>query len=143
MQGTIRGNDMTQSEIVDRLNELYPDLNLVECEDQFCSCDAESDNYIVEIKSRDTEYDSWIIEKYKFDKNLVKSVETTKKFIYLTEYKGKIMTWNIHNLVRKDYDFQWTEQLMPETTEFDNTNVITKVVGYLYEKDAKIHKEKE
>jgi hypothetical protein len=134
---------MTQSEIVDRLNELYPDLNLVECEDQFCSCDAESDNYIVEIKSRDTEYDSWIIEKYKFEKNIVKSVETTKKFIYLTEYKGKIMTWNIHNLVRKGYDFQWTEQLMPETTEFDNTNVITKVVGYLYEKDAKIHKEKE
>ena len=130
---------MTQSEIVDRLNELYPDLNLVECEDQFCSCDAESNNYIVEIKSRDTEYDSWIIEKYKFEKNIVKSVETTKKFIYLTEYKGKIMTWNIHNLVRKGYDFQWTEQLMPETTEFDNTNVITKVVGYLYEKDAKIH----
>jgi hypothetical protein len=130
---------MTQSEIIDKLNELYPDLNLVECEDQFCSCDAESDNYIVEIKSRDTEYDSWIIEKYKFDKNIVKSVETTKKFIYLTEYKGKIMTWNIHNLVRKGYDFQWTEQLMPETTEFDNTNVITKVVGYLYEKDAKIH----
>ena len=122
---------MTQSEIVDRLNELYPDLNLVECQDQFCSCDAESDNYIVEIKSRDTEYDSWIIEKYKFDKNIVKSVETTKKFIYLTEYKGKIMTWNIHNLVRKGYDFQWTEQLMPETTEFDNTNVITKVVGFL------------
>ena len=134
---------MTQSEIVDRLNKLYPDLSLVECEDQFCSCDAESDNYIVEIKSRDTEYKSWIIEKYKFEKNIVKSVETTKKFIYLTEYKGKIMTWNIHNLVRKGYDFQWTEQLMPETTEFDNTNVITKVVGYLYEKDAKIHKEKE
>jgi len=130
---------MTQSEIVARLNELYPDLNLVECQDQFCSYDAESDNYIVEIKSRDTEYDSWIIEKSKFDKNIVKSVETTKKFIYLTEYKGKIMTWNIHNLVRKGYDFQWTEQLMPETTEFDNTNVITKVVGYLYEKDAKIH----
>jgi hypothetical protein len=134
---------MTQSEIVDRLNELYPDLNLVECQDQFCFCDAESDNYIVEIKSRDTEYDSWIIEKSKFDKNIIKSVETTKKFIYLTEYKGKIMTWNIHNLVRKGYDFQWTEQLMPETTEFDNINVITKVVGYLYEKDAKIHKEKE
>ena len=130
---------MTQSEIVDKLNELYPDLNLVECEDQFCSCDAESDNYIVEIKSRDTEYKSWIIEKSKFEKNIVKSVETTKKFIYLTEYKGKIMTWNIHNLVRKGYDFQWTEQLMPETTEFDNTNVITKVVGYLYEKDAKVH----
>jgi hypothetical protein len=143
MQGIIRGNGMTQSEIVDKLNELYPDLNLVECQDQFCSCDAESNNYIVEIKSRDKEYKSWIIEKSKFDKNLVKSVETTKKFIYLTEYNGKIMTWNIHNLVRKGYDFQWTEQLMPETTEFDNTKPITKVVGFLYEGKAKIHKEKE
>lgn len=134
---------MTQSEIVAKLNELYPDLNLVECEDQFCFCDAESDDYIVEIKSRDKEYDSWIIEKYKFEKNIIKSVETTKKFIYLTEYNGKIMTWNIHNLVRKNYDFQWTEQLMPKTTEFDNTNVIPKIVGFLYESKAKIHKEKE
>jgi len=134
---------MTQTEIVAKLNELYPDLNLVECEDQFCFCDAESDDYIVEIKSRDKEYSSWIIEKSKFEKNLVKSVETTKKFIYLTEYNGKIMTWNIHNLVRKNYDFQWREMPMPETTEFDANNVIPKVVGFLYESKAKIHKEKE
>ena len=112
---------MTQTEIVAKLNELYPDLNLVECEDQFCSCDAESDNYIVEIKSRDKEYNSWIIEKSKFEKNIVKSVEATKKFIYLTEYNGKIMTWNIHNLVKENYDFQWSEMPMPETTEFDAT----------------------
>ena len=96
---------MTQTEIVDKLNELYSDLNLVECEDKFCSCDAEGDNYIVEIKSRDKEYSSWIIEKSKFEKNIVKSVEKTKKFIYLTEYNGKIMTWNIHNLVRKTMTF--------------------------------------
>ena len=31
---------------------------------------------------------------------------------------------------------------MPETTEFDANNVITKVVGFLYEGNAKIHKEK-
>ena len=134
---------MTQTEIVDKLNELYPDLNLVECEDQFCSCDAEGDNYIIEIKSRDKEYSSWIIEKYKFEKNIVKSVEKTKKFIYLTEYNGKIITWNIHNLVHKNYDFQWTEQLMPQTTEFNNTKPITKVVGFLYEGKAKIHEEEE
>ena len=134
---------MTQTEIIDKLNELYPDLNLVECEDQFCSCDAESNNYIVEIKSRDKEYNSWIIEKSKFEKNIVKSVETTKKFIYLTEYNGKIMTWNIHNLVKENYDFQWTEMPMPKTTEFDANNVIPKIVGFLYEGKAKIHKEKE
>jgi len=134
---------MTQTEIVNKLNAIYPGLDLVEVEDQYSSFDAESDNYIVEIKSRDKEYRSWIIEKKKFESNIVKSVEKTKKFIYLTEYNGKIMTWNIHNLVRKNYNFQWTEQPMPETTEFDNNNVITKVVGFLYEGNAKIHKEKE
>jgi hypothetical protein len=134
---------MKQTEIVNKLNAIYPGLDLVEVEDQYSSFDAESDNYIVEIKSRDKEYRSWIIEKKKFESNIVKSVEKTKKFIYLTEYNGKIMTWNIHNLVRKNYNFQWTEQPMPETTEFDNNNVITKVVGFLYEGNAKIHKEKE
>ena len=130
---------MTQTEIVNKLNAIYPGLDLVEVEDQYSSFDAESDNYIVEIKSRDKEYRSWIIEKKKFESNIVKSVEKTKKFIYLTEYNGKIMTWNIHNLVRKNYNFQWTEQPMPETTEFDNNNVITKVVGFLYEGNAKVH----
>jgi hypothetical protein len=134
---------MTQTEIIDKLNSIYPGLDLVECSDLYCSCDATSERYIVEIKSRDTEYDSWIIEKKKFDSNIVKCVEENKIFVYLTEYDGKIMTWNIHKLVRKNYDFNWTPQEMPETTEFENTNVITKVVGYLYEKDAKIHKEKE
>jgi len=134
---------MKQTEIVNKLNAIYPGLDLVEVEDQYSSFDAESDNYIVEIKSRDKEYRSWIIEKKKFESNIVKSVEKTKKFIYLTEYNGKIMTWNIHNLVRKNYNFQWREQPMPETTEFDNNNVITKVVGFLYEGNAKIHKEKE
>ena len=134
---------MIQTEIVNKLNIIYPDLNLIEVEDQFSTYDAESDTYIVEIKSRDKEYSSWIIEKKKFESNLIASVEKTKKFIYLTEYNGKIMTWNIHNLVRKGYDFQWTEQLMPQTTEFDDTKPITKVVGFLYEGNAKIHKEKE
>ena len=130
---------MTQTEIVNKLNSIYPDLNLIEVEDQFSTYDAESDTYIVEIKSRDKEYSSWIIEKKKFESNLIASVEKTKKFIYLTEYNEKIMTWNIHKLVRKGYDFQWTEQLMPQTTEFDDTKPITKVVGFLYEDNAKIH----
>ena len=75
---------MTQTEIINKLNSIYPDLNLIEVEDQFSTYDAESDTYIVEIKSRDKEYSSWIIEKKKFESNLIASVETTKKFIYLT-----------------------------------------------------------
>jgi hypothetical protein len=134
---------MKQTDIINKLNAIYPDLNLVECEDQFCSCDAQSDNYIVEIKSREKQYRSWVIEKKKFDDNIDKSVELGKKFIYLTEYNGRILTWNIHNLVLDNYDFQWTEIPMPQTTEFEDTKTITKVVGFLYEGKAKEHKEKE
>jgi len=134
---------MKQTDIINKLNAIYPDLNLVECEDQFCSCDAQSDNYIVEIKSREKQYRSWVIEKKKFDDNIDKSVELGKKFIYLTEYNERILTWNIHNLVLDNYDFQWTEIPMPQTTEFEDTKTITKVVGFLYEGKAKEHKEKE
>ena len=134
---------MTQSEIIDKLNSIYPGLDLVEVSDPYSSYDAENERYIVEVKSRDKEYKSWAIEKKKFDSNIVKCIETGKAFVYLTEYNGKIMTWNIHKLVRKDYDFQWTAIPMPKTTEFGDTKTITKVVGFLYEGVAKIHEEEE
>ena len=130
---------MTQTEIINKLNNIYPGLNLVEVSDPFSSYDAENERYIVEVKSRDKQYRSWAIEKKKFDSNIVKCIETGKAFVYLTEYDGKIMTWNIHNLVRKNYDFQWTKIPMPKTTEFDNKKLITKEIGFLYEGKAKIH----
>ena len=130
---------MTQTEIIDKLNSIYPGLDLVEVSDPYNSYDAENGRYIVEVKSRDKEYRSWAIEKKKFDSNIVKCIETGKAFVYLTEYNGKIMTWNIHKLVRKGYDFQWTEIPMPKTTEFENTKTVTKVVGFLYEGNAKVH----
>ncbi len=134
---------MKQKEIIDKLNEIYPGLNLVEVADRYSTYDAENNRYIVEVKSRDKQYRSWAIEKKKFDSNIVKSVETGKMFVYLTEYDGKIMTWNIHNLVRKGYDFQWSPIRMPQTTEFEDNKTVTKVVGFLYEGAAKIHKEEE
>lgn len=133
---------MTQSDIIVKLNAIYPSLNLIECEDQFCSCDATNDTYLVEIKSREKQYRSWVIEKKKFDDNVVKSVETGKMFIYLTEYNGKIMTWNINKLVEQGYDFQWKTMELPQTTEFEETESITKEVGFLYEGSAKVHEEK-
>ena len=134
---------MTQTEIIDKLNSIYPGLDLVEVSDPYSSYDAENERYIVEVKSRDKQYRSWAIEKKKFDSNIIKCMEKNKAFVYLTEYKGKIMTWNIHKLVRKGYDFQWSPIPMPQTTEFNDTNTGTKVVGFLYEGVAKLHEEEE
>ena len=62
---------MTQTEIIDKLNSIYPGLDLVEVEDSYSSYDAENERYIVEVKSRDKQYRSWAIEKKKFDINIV------------------------------------------------------------------------
>ena len=134
---------MTQTEIIVKLNSIYSNLNLVEVNDRYSTYDAENENYIVEVKSRDKKYRSWAIEKKKFDSNIDKAVETGKMFVYLTEYKGDIMTWNINNLVLTGYDFQWTKIPMPQTTEFQDKKTVTKEVGFLYEGVAKIHKDKE
>ena len=131
---------MTQTEVIKELNSRYPTMDkLLETEDPFCSYDAINDTYIVEIKSRSKEYDSWMIERDKFMSNIEKSIETGKAFIYLTEYNGKIMTWNINKLIANETDFFWQNRPMPKTTEFDNNNTVDKEVGFLYEKDAKIH----
>ena len=134
---------MTQTEIIVKLNSIYSNLNLVEVKDRYSTYDAENESYIVEVKSRDKKYRSWAIEKKKFDSNIDKAVETGKMFVYLTEYKGDIMTWNINNLVLTGYDFQWTKIPMPQTTEFEDTKTVTKEVGFLYEGVAKIHKDKD
>ena len=134
---------MTQTEIIDKLNSIYPGLDLVEVSDPYSSYDAENARYIVEVKSRDKKYDSWIIERKKFDSNLLYSMNVNKMFVYLTEHNGKIMTWNIHNLLNSLYDFGWTKMELPATTEFDDKEKIQKEIGYLYEVDAKIHEEEE
>ena len=131
---------MKQAEVIKELNNLYPNMdNLQETEDPFCSYDAINDTYIVEIKSRDKTYDSWIIEKKKFDSNIIKAIEENKSFIYLTECNGKVMTWNINRMIAAEYDFKWELRDMPSTTEFDNNHMISKEVGYLFEADAKVH----
>jgi len=134
---------MTQTEIINKLNSIYPGLDLVEVSDPYSSYDAENARYIVEVKSRDKKYDSWIIERKKFDSNLLYSMNVNKMFVYLTEHNGKIMTWNIHNLLNSLYDFGWTKMELPATTEFNDKEKIQKEVGYLYEVDAKIHEEEE
>jgi len=131
---------MKQSEVVAKLNNSHKKLEedpLKECEDIYCSCDAINDSYILEIKSRDRQYDPWLIERDKFVSNYDKAIETGRNFIYLTEYKTKIITWNINDLVASGYDFGWEVRELPETTAFENNEPILKEVGYLYEQYGK------
>ena len=122
---------MTQREIIQYINKLFPFMDeLIESEDIFSSYDCENKDYIIEIKSRDKHYNPWMIEKKKFDSNTERAKELDKEFIYLTEYRTKI-------IVRVNYNFKWEKRQMPRTTEFLETEPMLKEVGYLYEKYAK------
>tara|TARA_R110000751_G_scaffold297655_1_gene407300 strand:+ start:241 stop:636 length:396 start_codon:yes stop_codon:yes gene_type:complete len=130
---------MKQHEVIAIINRDYPQMDsFVESEYQYTTYDAENKNYILEIKSRKSRYEKWLIEKHKFDTNLDIALKKNKQFIYLTEYRTDMLVWNINDLINVGYDFGWELKEQPKTTDFDNNNKIMKEVGYLHEHYAKI-----
>ena len=133
---------MTQNDIIKYLNSKYPFMDMLKpTEDIYASYDCENKNYIIEIKSRNKSYNPWIIEKKKFDSNIKKAKKLKKDFIYLTEYRTRILTWNINDLINNGYDFKWEKKWLPVSTIPMIGDVITgeelKSIGYLYEKYAR------
>ena len=125
-----------ERQIAQDILRLYPQLGDLQESFEFDHHDFECDQYLMEIKSRDTKYDSWIIEKMKADANLLYAFSQAKMFLYITEYKGTAYVWNITKMADNHYDFNWETRKMPATTEFENNKFVDKEVGYLYEKDA-------
>ena len=127
-----------ERQIAKDILRLYPQLGNLQESFEFDHHDFECDQYLMEIKSRDTKYKSWIIEKMKVDANLLYAFSQAKMFLYITDYKGTAYVWNITKMADNHYDFNWETRKMPATTEFDNNKFVDKEVGYLYEKDATV-----
>jgi hypothetical protein len=124
---------MTEQEIINKWNDIHETYEpLVKVDDNpFSTYDAQSSQFIVEIKSRSKEYDSWIIEKYKFDTNFEDCLRTGRDFLYITEVDKRLLVWNINKLYALDYKFNWHKRWLPDTTDFDNNELRLKEVGYL------------
>ena len=129
---------MKQLEIINKLNQLDVFGQLTETTNIYEHYDCYNDNYLIEIKSRQREYNPWLIEKYKYDKNYTQATKEKKLFIYVTEYKTRIITWNITDLTNSGYNFNWQIKQQPETTEFYLQEPIPKRIGYLLEQFGKI-----
>ena len=121
------------------LEKLYPELgDLVEPDDQFSPFDFECRKYIIEVKCRSKVWDPWFIEEVKYNTNINIAESLKKDFIFLTEVKKVAYLYNISRMTRNDYDFKWSNKLLPNSTEFNKTAMIEKPVGYLPIKDAQI-----
>tara|TARA_R100001163_G_scaffold10367_1_gene9713 strand:+ start:4010 stop:4417 length:408 start_codon:yes stop_codon:yes gene_type:complete len=123
------------------LEKLYPKLGaLREPEDQFSPFDFECDTYIIEVKCRSKVWDPWFIEEIKYLTNINIAESLKKDFVFLTEVNKDAYVYNISRMTRDSYDFDWSNKLLPNSTEFNKTKMIEKKVGYLPIKDATIIK---
>jgi len=119
------------------LEKLYPQLGtLDEPEDQFSPFDFECDKYIIEVKCRSKVWDPWFIEKIKYDANMEIAQSKDRDFIFLTEVDKTVYLYNISKLTNLGRKFEWTTKLLPNSTEFTNTDKIEKLVNFLYVREA-------
>ena len=130
---------MTEAEVAEKIMAAFPRMKeLRQARDEFSPFDYESDDYLVEIKSRRKAYDPWIIEQLKVDTNVAIAESVKKDFIYVNAFELLLYIWNISKLIREDYDFGFEDKEMPWTTDFEAVQIISKRTGYLYSKDATI-----
>jgi len=132
------GEEVSTDEIIGLLNKsgrfgLSP-LQTTEINNPYEHYDAENNQFIVEIKSRDYKYDDWLIEQYKYEENIKAAKDSARMFVYVTEYRGNIYVWNMYDLAWLEYEIQWeSSKSMPNTTEFGDKGRRNKSVGYLPE----------
>ena len=120
--------------IREAINE-YCFLGLKKPTAKYLQFDAYDENYIIEIKARKTFYEKQIIEFSKFSFNSYYAKLNAKKFIYAVYINGDIYIFNIYDLEKNNYNFEWEWRKQPRTTDFENNDKILKFVGYISLKD--------
>ena len=99
---------MTTDQIIGELNKtgrfgLSP-LQSTETTNQFEHYDADNHQFMVEIKSRDYRYADWLIEKYKYEENMKAAQDSSRMFVYVTEFSNEIFVWNMYDLAWLEYE---------------------------------------
>lgn len=112
-----------------------------------CTIDAMNDDYVIELKARQTSYDDHLIELKKIKelgKWAMNPVNPRTAIYAVYDPDGYIYVYNISQLYEEKYDFRWEEKgWMPSTSHFSNNSKTAKWVGYInkemaYEK-IKVH----
>ncbi len=116
-----------EQEFFDKLKAVIPDL--VKSDNKFSTndCTSEQLGAYIELKCRMTYYDTLLIEYSKYARLLEEA--STKRLVpayFNATPKG---AWGF-NLLTMDVEFAEQKNL-PATTDFENKDKVTKIVGYL------------
>ncbi len=120
-----------EKKIIERYNQRFPNSTLKLSNFEYERFDAYNDKCVVEVKHRNEWYDRQLIEFDKFSYNSWYAHISNKKFFYVVASGKRIVIYNITDLNKKKYDYNWQYKEMPKQTEFDDKKKIVKFVGYL------------
>jgi hypothetical protein len=109
------------------LKSQMPDLEHSENEYDGFDCVTQEFKMFIELKSRNTHYDTLLLEKKKYDFLVGKANELGLKAWYINSTPDGVWSFllsDVENLV-------WEEKWLPVTTEFANKSKMMKEVTFL------------
>ena len=121
-------------EVIDILRSVKK--NIQPCEYEYNRFDAEDEKNIYEIKVRSKLFKDTFIEFDKYSYNTMYSQEFNKIFIYVVKMENTIYLFNVSLLYMRGYDFNWELKKLNRNTEFNQTEKIQKIVGYINTDEA-------
>jgi len=121
---------MNEKELLTLVNVEYK-LNLEPTTDTYCRWDAESTEYIVELKARRAHYDTQIIEYKKLEAVKYAADSSDREALYITSTPIAIMVFNVSALCEEEYNFNWENKRLPSHTDFGKCAWVDKKVGYI------------
>jgi hypothetical protein len=83
--------------------------------------------YYAELKCRKAHYDSLLIEEDKYKRLISAAVANGRRAAYICSTPEGIWGFDLEKVGQPF----WKDELMPATTEFENTEKVIKSVGYL------------
>jgi hypothetical protein len=119
---------MNEQELFEFLKvEYLPDLKKSEGQYASFDCMSKDNNLYIELKCRHTHYDELLIEKSKYARLLGEAREKGMVPMYINSTPEGVWAFNLDEI-----DISWDfRDNLPVTTEFENNERITKVIGYL------------
>jgi len=118
---------MIEQELFNYLKQkAYPDLVMSTNPISRWDCYSPVKQHRIELKCRKIHYDELIIEKSKFAALLDKAIDNFDVPMYINSTPKGVYRWNL--FFQNPY---WFKKYLPKTTDFSNTNKITKEIAML------------
>ena len=119
---------MREQELFDYLKaDLYPDLVKSEGIYDAFDCISQQAGHYIELKCRATHYPTLLIEEMKYRKLITQAAERDLIPFYINSTPLGIFSFDLMDVPEP----VWFNHVMPATTEFDRTEKVNKLVGYL------------